>query len=342
MKILFVDYIYQKGHVNFNRIHIDGLKAQGHKVSLALYQNMARQLPYPETDYALFIPQKYEQRQGHPWRNRLNFLAALHYIKSRIRLTDYDKIFISSWDELTLGLMPLTTGMYLMCHGNAANFDCLLKRYFIKRMNKWGCHFIVFNNYMSTPFLAHGIEHVHIVSHGCPPSIPSQACTIPPLYKNYQHVIFHPSSKTDASFIDSIFAHKKLQEYLAHTNTLLVLRYPNQRWTDTKYIKILTRHLDTAHYQQFFLHADYILLAYSKQFCYQVSGISYEAVANRKLLITLRHPSLEYCNKFYDYNTQVTDVESLLLLLKQFTRKSGHCIVRATDLIPDYSFLSHD
>ncbi|WP_024991009.1 hypothetical protein [Hoylesella marshii] len=116
MKILFIDYIFQKGHVHFNRIHIDSLKAQGYEVRLALYEAMAAQLPYTADEYDVVIPQRYEQRDGHPLRNRINFLRALRYIQSHVRLDDYDKLIVSSWDEVTLGLLPLRRDMYLICH----------------------------------------------------------------------------------------------------------------------------------------------------------------------------------------------------------------------------------
>ena len=33
-KVLFIDYVYQKGHVNFNRIHIDAIRSAGYDVKI--------------------------------------------------------------------------------------------------------------------------------------------------------------------------------------------------------------------------------------------------------------------------------------------------------------------
>ncbi len=341
MKILFIDYIFQKGHVHFNRIHIDSLKAQGYEVRLALYEAMAAQLPYTADEYDVVIPQRYEQCDGHPLQNRINFLRALRYIQSHVRLDDYDKLIVSSWDEVTLGLLPLRRDMYLICHANAANLANRVKGGVIRRMNRLGCHFIVFNDYMAAPFAAHGIRRVHIVGHGCIAPFTDGQGAIPDICKGYRRVIFHPSAKADAAFVDELFAHERLQRYLADTGTLLLLRHRQPRWADTEQIRFIEAQLSMEDYEQLFLHSYLILLAYSDGFAYQVSGVSYEAVANRKPMAILQHPSLDYCKAFYDYDPRFANAEELLELLQQLDRTAGRCIVTAADLTPDYSFLRH-
>ena len=46
-KVLFIDYVYQKGHVNFNRIHIDAIRSAGYDVKIVLHSDIASQLDYP-------------------------------------------------------------------------------------------------------------------------------------------------------------------------------------------------------------------------------------------------------------------------------------------------------
>ena len=56
MKVLYINYIFQKGHINFDHIHIDALIRQATEVKLVLHKDIAMQLPYPPQQYALIIP----------------------------------------------------------------------------------------------------------------------------------------------------------------------------------------------------------------------------------------------------------------------------------------------
>ena len=70
-QVLYIDYIEQKGHVNFHRIHIDALKNEGYNVKIILHENIARQLPYSDKDYLFTLPSWLHQRDNQPMLNRL-------------------------------------------------------------------------------------------------------------------------------------------------------------------------------------------------------------------------------------------------------------------------------
>ena len=75
-KVLFIDYILEKGHVNFNHIHIDALKRNGFDVYLILHQDIADLLPYDTNQYVAIIPPFLRKREGHPLLNRIIFLLS--------------------------------------------------------------------------------------------------------------------------------------------------------------------------------------------------------------------------------------------------------------------------
>jgi len=55
-KLLYIDYMFMRGHVNFNRVHIDALLKEGYNVKLVLHKEIASLLPYAYQQYALVIP----------------------------------------------------------------------------------------------------------------------------------------------------------------------------------------------------------------------------------------------------------------------------------------------
>ena len=333
---LFVDYIYLTGHVNFNNIHIKGILKHDKEMKLVLFKRIAEQLPFPSEQYALKLPNFLEKKDGHAFLNRILFLITLIYIKIRARPDKYKKVFVSSCDEITLGLCPLCRNMYIICHGNARNMENSVKRFFCKRLARHNS-FIVFNDYMAQPFLKNGIDKIHIISHGC----------VEPL-KNIQDVssenkysltIFHPSSRPEKSFVNEMTGSSQLQRFLKEENILLILRNGKNE-KDNENIQFINRYLSTEEYRSLFLQSDIILLAYPQQFKYMVSGVSYECVANKKNILIYDNPSLAYCSNYYNYNVFFKDITELCERIKYIkNHPEASCIVSPDDLQPDYSLI---
>lgn len=72
-KVLFIDYVYQKGHVNFNRIHIDAIRSAGYDVKIVLHSDIASQLDYPDSDYVAKLPRFLNMRGKRAVLNRIIF-----------------------------------------------------------------------------------------------------------------------------------------------------------------------------------------------------------------------------------------------------------------------------
>ena len=66
-----------------------------------------------------------------------------------------------------------------------------------------------------------------------------------------------------------------LQDFLKRENILLILRNHPEGKTEIGNIRFINHYLTQAQYQQLFLQADTILLAYPPQFRFQVSGVSF-------------------------------------------------------------------
>ena len=331
---LYVDYIYLTGHVNFNNIHIKAILKHDKNAKLVLFKRIARQLPFTSAQYALTLPNFLEKKDGHPFLNRILFLITLIYIKIRVRPEKYKKVFVSSLDEITLGLCPLCRNMYIMCHGNARNMENSVKRYFCKRLARHNT-FIVFNDNMAQPFLKNGIHNIHIISHGCVE--PSKTIQDHPSEKKHRLTIFHPSTRPEKSFVDQITRSTQFQRFLKEEDILLILRNGKSQ-NENQNIQFINRYLSTEEYQSLFLQSDIILLAYPQQFRYMVSGVSYECVANKKNILIYHNPTLAYCTGYYNYNIFFKDITELCERIRYIkNHPEATCIVSPDQLQPDYA-----
>lgn len=341
MKILFVDYIWRIGHVNYNRIHIDALRSKGFDVKLVMYKSMKNRLPYADSDYAMIIPDCLRMREGHPITNRLGFLMALFIIHCRIALSAYDKVYLSSFDEFTLGILPLGKKMLLVAHDNAKGFSYKSKRYFLHKLSKYGTY-LVFNKHMASAFLSEGITNVQIISHGCINKLSIKQTETSIDYKKYAMVIFQASVKIDDSFYNRIVLNQGFQDFLKERNVLLILRNKNIPSEYADNTISINKFLEKEEYNTLMMNSKVILLAYPSSFKYQVSGVGFECVAMNKCVAIYDNCSLYYCKDYFNYNPIFKDYLSFKnLLIDLMENPQLGCVVNADRISPDYSFINN-
>lgn len=337
-KVLFIDYVYQKGHVNFNRIHIDAIRTAGYDVKIVLHSDIASQLDYPASDYVAKLPRFLNMRGKRAVLNRIIFTVTLLYLKFKIRFSDYSHVVVSSCDEVTLGLLPLCRNMYIVCH-NTGTVASRVKLFFLKRLARRNT-FVVFDDYMKKPLLENGITNVAMVSHGCvSPFDESHADTnLPKYFSAFRKVVFHPSSKTDDTFVNSLVNSGELADFLVQNDVLLLIhgdKKEGEKYPDN--VRFISGFLPTALYRKIFLRSDIVLLAYPSSFQNQVSGVSFECVANRKNMLVLEHPALHYCRDFYNYDPIFSTTSELVEKMGALTRDSSlQCVATPESLTPDY------
>ena len=338
MRILYINYMKQYGHLNFDHIHIDALMSAGHDVHLIMPKKLAEKMNRPYDMYEWIIPDWMNFYCKSGVINRLFFILILLLIRIKTKFSKYDVCVFSNTDEISLGLVRLPIKEYLICHTNASDFSSMIKHYFLKSLASKN-DFIVFNERMKQVFVDDGIENVHIVSHGCMP--PFDKCTLNDLPKElsmHRHIVFHPSSKPEPKFLADITSNKRLHKFLIDNDVIIVFRNKPAGIVDIPNIVYINRYLSTDEYRGAFLKSDVILLAYPKEFVYSVSGVSFECVSNRKNILLLNNPSLEYCRKFYNYDPFFKNTDELCDKLECLLShpNDNHCIVEIDNLRPDY------
>ena len=337
-KVIYINYMKQFGHINFDQIHINALINQGYDVKVVMHSDIAKKMNLRKDMYALIIP----TILGHECKsgiiNRLIYIIVLTYIKLHIDFSKFDYCIISNLDEISLSLIPLAKRMFLFCHGNSKGIENKIKRFFLKHLSKKHT-FLVFSKEMAEPFKNNNMECVHIVSHGCMPAYKETSLSkkYNDIIQKYNFIVFHPSPKSDINFVKAIYT-KENNEILKRNNILLILRNNPFEDKDFSNIIFINSYLESKDYQGIFKKANIILMAYPNSFKFQVSGVSYECIANRKNILILQNSSFSYCKDYYNYNIFFNSAEEAIRkIIKIKNNKIDYnCIVSAKDLIPNY------
>lgn len=337
-KVLYINYMFQKGHINFDKIHIKALENAGFEVWLIIPSRLKKDFPSSSYKCLLTIPALLSPQNASPPLNRIAYLLTLLYIKLTIKRSLFRYVFISNFDEITLGLVPIGKQMYLYCHNTANNFSSRIKAFFIRRLAN-NNYFIVFNKEMAQAFYREGIEDVKIVSHGCIPPFPTTKPLMLTINVDYNRLIFMPSERTSTSFLKDYLQNEAFIHFIEKNKILIVVRNFHRDST-SKYIHPINRYLSNDEYIFLFSNSDFILIAYPLNFGYRVSGVSFECVANKKNLLYLVNSSLDYCKHFYNYNPEFKSLEELISKIENFDYINNHCIVDENSLKPDYSWLT--
>lgn len=338
-KVIYINYMKQFGHINFDQIHINALLEQGYDVKVVMHHDVAQKMKLQQNMYALILPAFLGHEYKSAVANRLLYILTLIYIKLHINFSRYDYCIISNIDEITLSFVPLTKKMYLFCHDNSRDLDNKIKLFFLKHLSHSHV-FLVFNKDMKQPFKKKYFDNIHVISHGCIPPFaePCSPTKYDKLLNAYDFIVFHPSPKADTFFLKEIYS-KENNEILKRNNTLLLLR--NNPFKDKNYsnIKFINSYLETIEYQNLFKKANIILLAYPINFQHKVSGVSFECIANQKNLLVLHNHSFDYCKTYYNYSIFFNSAdEAIQKIIKMKNNHNNYkCIITAKDLIPNYS-----
>lgn len=138
--------------------------------------------------------------------------------------------------------------------------------------------------------------------------------------------------------MNSLVNSGELADFLARNDVLLLIhgdKKEGEKYPDN--VRFISGFLPTALYREIFLRSDIVLIAYPSSFQNQVSGVSFECVANKKNMLVLEHPALHYCRDFYNYDPIFSTTSELVEKMGALTRDSSlQCVATPESLTPDY------
>lgn len=326
MKILYIDPIYQTGHVNFNQIYIDYLYSKGYKIDFIFISDYAKFIKTKSTSYILNIEWKFLKGKHSPLINRIIYFTTLLYIKHKSKFYKYDKVIFSSFEEISFFFSGIK-GCYLINHVNIQGLHSPIKLYFFKSVFLHNIAVVLGKD--SYSFLSSLIPPKNILysSHGLPcPYEHSDNSKYVNILSHFKHIIFSPSgNSSDSRFLEQLFISDSLNLFLKETNTVIVIRSHSLSIPPFDNFIIINKFLSPCDYQYIFLKADWIILAYPPTFKFRASGVLFECFANNKQCFLSAIPAmLDYKNHFL-YNPYFSNIKELIERI-QSSKECNDCI----------------
>lgn len=337
MKILYIDNTDNKGHVNFNMIHMRAIsKNQCNDVDAVFNYKFSSKYHIPdsiENISVLFLPSVLCRSFKSKFLRRLNSVFQLWYIYLRFRIVKYDLVVLSVYDPIVLFFAGYTSRFIIFNHNNISHLSNSLKLFFTKLISK-KCLHLVFNEDMRLGLKKYiPNAKIRVISHGCiDPYIPENRAK--KLFEN-KKVIFCPStSSVDSDFIHALLNDRRLNEFLLVQNLQIVIKSTKHKYKENENVTFMSRYLTDSEYQSLFCNSLAILIPYCDTFEYRTSGVLFECFANNKPFIASKIPSLEIYSTYARYNPYFKTVQDLILNLEELIAFKGEYYNCLQDINP--------
>ena len=318
MNILIVDYICTRGHVFFNRIHINALLQTGHKLS---YVSRKGYLEVPENAEYYEIPEEYYLHQTEKQLSSIQHIKydikKLLYTKSVANKIKPDAVVVLTYDALSLVFFRVKCPTFVINHVNVDflsfwyrdlatkllpnNFIhvCLTKR--IHEYMKSRC-----KNKKSV-YIPHGYlpEHIQV--------------------NEKENVVFCPTtSSMDKHLLNSIINNGEVIKYLTEHNIQLVIKSNKQYGNVASCITILNGFIHKKLYQKLVQSPIAIFLPYDKSFNYRASGVFHEALSYNTPIVTSAIPIFDEYKNLVTYDFQVKSPSEFIAVIEFVMQKSEY------------------
>lgn len=317
-KILFIDPLSPKGHLNFNSIYIKYLYEHCHNIDFAFKVDYDKHFKLKTNAVIYQIPKKFYEKTNNKILSRFYLLRIFRYIKENCNLDQYDFVLMSSFEEISLYMASYTTPVFLVHHNNFRSIDNPFKLYFYKKVANKNCN-IVFEHYMKKMLDSLGVERTFVVRHGLQKPIDEKILDNNNLrikFKNinkYDHVIFSPSaSSADNDFITKLLSNNDFISCLESNNILLILKGDFKIKHQHRNISIIKRYLTDIEYNYLFLRSSAILISYPLSHIYRVSAVLFECISNNKLCLVSKIDSLLVYKEYFKYDPYFGSKEELI------------------------------
>lgn len=350
-RILFIDPFSPDGHINLNSNFVKRLYELPLQIDFALKKGYAEKIGASPDNVKWEIPEKYFNENVGKVKARLNLLRILLGIRERFNLNQYDWVFLSSYEEMSLYFSGLRKKLVLVNHANVAYLDSPVKRYFIKQVAA-DSRFVVFHEFIKQRAKQFGIRNCEVESIGL--SLPySQAGDNENFLKgidprlidsDFRHIVFVPTGvKYGDSFLADLLLNKSFTDFLNKNKILLVVK-EKKLTIENKNIVLVKKFLTSEQYQTLFNRSDLILLSYPSSFRYRISAILFECFSNNKMCLlsdiegfTAFKSHFKY-DAFFSNQQQLMDRIALVLEMDKDIKKDP--FVDLNKLNPLLNFLS--
>lgn len=323
MNILVIDYLGEKGHRKFNRIHFEAIESLGNEV---FYVGREGQFPgLLKDNNNLIIPEFfYKKRIMSSFLSRIAMVRCLLWIKKRVTFK-YDSIIIPTYDAFSVGVIPSDKPVIIINHNNVGQLNNIIKKTVTKWVTSKMIH-VVLNRDMENR-LKDILPNAKIffIPHGY---YPIEKTLKPSFIKGDQKFIICPINRNyNPSYTSSLFSSPELDKFLQDNG---IEMYVKKGIVDnpSKRIHIIDNNLSIEEYEYLINNSISVILPYDEHFRYRCSGIFFECIAaNKPILLSDIEAFNEYHNisgifYFSNLHSLLNSVEESLNSIPQRNNES--------------------
>lgn len=298
MKILIIDMLSPKGHVNYNKGLIRILEKGKHSVTFIaqkdlveeLYGNKNRESQIIPNDCFLDYSETLSNNFFRPiiWRKRLINWICRH----RNEYNRYDYVLFSSAEPFVISWCSrhIKTRHGFVDHGIGKVGESLLYKFCYKYLLNKNTDTWVLEEYIAE-YVKNIINRKILVMYHPIFSPYVEKTTV---NQNKQVILFAPSGGNDVAFVDSLISSSRTFP----NNYKIIIKGRGKEYEDEN-VKVYSGHLNSDLYYRYFNESSAILIPYESTYNYRTSAIFFEAMAAQKPVLILDNNTLvQFASKF--------------------------------------------
>lgn len=346
-RILYVDLFCPDGHLDLNRVYLNGLLAYGVGVDAVFKEGYAAKLGLRGINAVHEFPARLFDERCSPLRARWNQWRLLMAVRSALNVDGYAAVFFSSFDELTVALSGRWLGAVYLNHANIAGLDHPLKRWAMRSLGDDSL-FVVFHEFIARRARVRGLRRVQTLAQGLPSpgAPPPDADTLlealdPRLAgRAARRIVFVPAgAKYADGFIRDVVHDPEFGHFMELQNALLVVKSMTLSEPLPSVVAI-DRRLSDEEYRALFHASVGLVLHYPATFTYRVSATLMECFASQKPCLLSDIEGFKAFAGHFEYQPYYRTKHDLMKRIESLLGCSGtswrpyRCL---DELVPDFS-----
>ena len=314
-KVLFIDPIFQKGHVGFNQIYIKSLQEQKADIDYIFVKGYEEEI-HIDKERIIYLSPSFHKKGNRfdSILNRIAYVITLFLLRYKVRFSDYDLILFSSFEEISFYFSGIRN-VCLINHINAnKSTKSSIKRFFLKKVLQYNTC-IVFDEITKKYLETLGGMNLIVKPHGLFNPVSSKNAKKNLDYnlnnKDYDYMIFSPSSNSsDYLFIKEVINNSSFVTFLENHRILMVLKGNYE--SKSKNVVVIDYYLSQEAYYNLFTRSNLILIAYPESFKYRTSGVLFECFANNKPCLVKSNGLIKPYSQHFLYDASFDSTEGLI------------------------------
>ncbi|RLQ94813.1 glycosyltransferase family protein [Falsibacillus albus] len=295
MNVLFLDFLYPKGHQRFSK---DLIKYLSDIYDVNVIAKQGYYIDFTDDLQKVNKLEEHNFKIGDNWLlSRISSLNVMLKSAIFIKKNKSDYILVSSFDTITFAIGKIffrnKDKMYIVHHNNVDELDNKYKlKIFKSYMNN--VNHIVLEGFIKD-YLVNEIgvnkKNVFVLPH---PLYINETCK----EQREKYLCIGLSNSNDEYFIEQIIKTEKENKKFLNSRKKVILKSKKYEF-DNGYLKVVKGYLKKEKYDEYVSNSEYIFMPFPDTFCYRMSGTLMDALSNKKIVLGSDIPLMRYYTRKY-------------------------------------------